>query len=108
MSGVVVTGADRDMAESCWFLCGTLDGMVEAFARHRIAATTAQLDALREAREALEPFTKLLKYVLPDTPHNQYAFCDGLTEVKITVGEMRAAQAALATLEAAIARAEGA
>ena len=62
---VKVTQADRDAAaehlRGAGFSMpaiakGQLDdgALVQAFARHRIAAEAAQLDALREAREALE------------------------------------------------------
>jgi hypothetical protein len=65
---VQVTQADRDAAEalrgSPAYALGFFDHtpFVQAFARHRIEATAEALEAMREAREALEaligwPFT---------------------------------------------------
>jgi Lar family restriction alleviation protein len=75
----------------------------KAIAAWNTRATTAQLDALREAREALEGMLPdnvcLANVVLPD---------DALVPLDTTMGELRAVAKALATLTAAIARAEGA
>ena len=51
---VQVTQADRDAAAFAWARWHSTDTLAEAFARHRHTATSEALEAMREAREALQ------------------------------------------------------
>jgi hypothetical protein len=89
---VQVTQADRDAAKVLWSAEGVGVSMTEdwpkAFARHRIEATAEALEAMREAREALE-YCKV----------EAYRFGYGRIETN--------AREALTRLTAAIAKIEG-
>ena len=92
---VVVTPFDQDAAQALCASGWTHAG--EAFARHRIAAEAAQLEALREAREALGwAATRLAAWAAT-------SLADGKPTAAAKIKEWeREARQALASLTAAI------
>ena len=109
MSGagkVVVTAGDIAAARAAQvdMLIGGAQGdrevwrkVEQAFARHRIAAEAAQLDALREAREALEG---IIPPRLIGESHDPYP--EGKTTILMDWAWLKRARQALASLTAAI------
>jgi len=98
---VQVTQADRDAAEalrgSPAYALGFFDHtpFVQAFARHRHAATAEALEAMREAREALE------RIALICSNYGEPTLCDDCHDAR------QVCRVALTRSTAAIAKIEG-
>ena len=100
---VEVTAADREAAADFFGVeindSWGIPSLEKAFARHRIAAQAAQLDAMREAREALADIDRLARDRIKDGDEmGARCWMIGLVDIE------RAARTALASLTAAITR----